>query len=142
MQPYTLPPKAQCYMTNTCTAPPSPVTLSLKEKGNGWTGDFTPGGNNVELSLCGKHARESMSWGFVMQAPFRSIRITKRVTEDTRAIAAGIPLVFGNKANWTEIQAAPREWDSHSCKIIALRMGENSYSFALLHSRTYGCPLG
>lgn len=119
---------AQCYVTALCTAPPSRVTL-------------TYGGGSINVSVCGLHARESMKWGFVVHAPFNSVRVTNRVPDGMRRYAETIKSWLSTNG-WFELREAPRDWDSHGCKVYARLHSEDGISFALFHSRAYGCPLG
>lgn len=136
MQPHILSEIGQCYMSSTCTAPPSPVVLTHIRDGL----NFGPLGEIVKVSLCGMHAREAMQWGFRVHTEFPAVRVTQRVPSHIRLHATYIREQLSYTA-WTEVGEAPREWDSNGCKIMSKLTG-GGLSFALFHSRTYGCPVG
>lgn len=130
MEIYTPKVSAQCWVVDTCTAPPSPARMSIKDESA-----------TITINACGHHAREAMRWGFRFKAMSRAVRVTSRVPDKIKTDARSRIAVL-RYDTWTEIAEAPRDWCAHGCTIYAQRHGHDGISFALIHSSTYGCPLG
>lgn len=117
----------KCYGDRQCEAPGIVVRLLYRDEPE-----------YVRVKLCGPHAREAMRLGFRTEAVFGRMNIKGLLPEVDR-YAERMPNL--SSVSWTEVQEAPRTWCDNGCKIHAKRH-ENGVSVWLMHSRTYGCPVG
>ncbi|MFF4699864.1 hypothetical protein [Streptomyces chattanoogensis] len=119
--------ESACYGDRKCTAPAMAVRMRDKDES-----EF------VSVKLCGPHAREAMRLGFRTEALYGR-RNVKGLLPEVDRNAERMPNL--SSVVWTEVQEAPRTWCDTGCKIHAKRH-ENGVSVWLMHSRTYGCPVG
>lgn len=119
--------EAACYGDASCTAPAMVVRMRYRDEP-----EF------ASVKLCGPHAREAMQLGFRFDVLFGRMNIRGFLPELDRYVDG-----LGNLSadHWTEIQTAPREWCDTGCKIHAKRH-DNGVSVWIMHSKTYGCPVG